>query len=122
MLFKGAGGGETYQVIRHCVDIGGNFLPPALQASNIGLSSHDTIDTDILGDSLHLITENGESVNHVVDSLLEYEYLSLGFNFNLAAHITIGNGLCDGRDPTDLEKVSKQCMPQRIIRSSLPEM
>lgn len=62
---------RTYQVASHGVDVGGNLLPPPLQASDVGLGTHLSINTDVLGDSLHFIAEVGETFNHVIDSLLQ---------------------------------------------------
>lgn len=94
----------THQVVRHRVHVGRDFLPPALQAGDIGLAAHDAVDSDVLGHPLHLVTEDGQPVDHVVDGLLEHEYLALSLNFNLLAHVTVGNRLRDGRDVAHLEQ------------------
>jgi hypothetical protein len=79
------------------------------------LAAHDTVNTDVLGHSLYFVAEYGESVNHVIDGLLQDEYLSLGLDVDLAAHVAVGNGLSDGRNTSHLEKrmVSKGPTPEK---------
>lgn len=92
----------TYQVVGHRVDVRRDLFPSARQTGNICLAAHDTVDADVLGHSLHFIAENGQPVNHVVDDLLQNEYLALRFNLDLPAHVTLGNGLGHSRDVSHL--------------------
>src|SRR3569833_1429748 len=93
---------KTYEIVCHSVDISCDFLPSPFEASDIGLAAHDAVDTYVLGDSLHIVAEYRQPVNHVVVGLLEDEYLSLGFDVDLLAHISVRDGLGDSRDGSDL--------------------
>jgi hypothetical protein len=70
------------------------------------LAAHDTVDADVLCHPLHFVAEYGQSVDHVIDRLLQDEDLSLGLDVDLAAHVAIGDGLCDGRNTSHLKKRS----------------
>ena len=85
----------TYQVAGHCVNVCCNLFPAPLETLNVCLSTHLAVDTDILGHSLDFIAETRQSVNHVVDGLLEHKDLALCLDFDLLCHITVGNGLRD---------------------------
>lgn len=103
----------TYQVVCHGVDVSGDFLPSALETSHICLTAKYAFDSDVSGDTLHLIAEAVKSVHHVIDGILENEYLPPGFDVDLPAHVAVGNGLCDTGDTAHLSELAGTTAAER---------
>lgn len=99
---------ETHQVISHRVHVRRDLLPSTLQTCNVCLAPKNTIDSDVPSYSLHLITEAVKSVYHVVDGILEDEYLSSGLNVDFSTHITVCDSLSDAGNTSDLLGVSRK--------------
>lgn len=96
------GGGSSYQVVCHGVDVSSDLLPSAFETSHIGLAAKYAFDADISCDPLYLIAEAVESIHHVVDGILEDEYFTSGFDIDLSAHVSVGDGLRNAGDTADL--------------------
>ena len=95
---RGSDSGDFAYLIRkilgHDVDVFRKFLPDAVDAGNLCLTTEDAFRADLTGDTRHLATKDLQLVHHSVDSAFERCDFRVHFqrvNLHLHREVTVGD-------------------------------
>src|SRR5262249_56871925 len=82
-------------VVRHAVDVGGEVLPDAGDAADLGLAAQPAVRADFAGDTGDLVGEGRELVDQRVDGVLQLQDLALRVGGDLLRQVALRDGRRD---------------------------
>ena len=90
------------QVAGELVDVVRQVAPHASGAGHVGLTTEASVDTDVAGDTGHLLGERRQRVDHVVDRVDQRRDLTASGEVQLAIEVAVGDRGHDRRDAAHL--------------------